>query len=43
MAIATMLLGLVPSYGTIGVAAPLIVLFIRMLQGFSAGGSTPGR
>ncbi|MEV0698066.1 MFS transporter [Saccharopolyspora sp. NPDC050389] len=42
MAIATALLGLVPSYGTIGIAAPLIVLFIRMLQGFSAGGEYSG-
>ena len=31
MAIATVLLGLVPSYGAIGVAAPVLVLFIRML------------
>ncbi|GAB3387582.1 MFS transporter [Amycolatopsis echigonensis] len=42
MAGATLLLGLVPSYGTIGIAAPLIVLFIRMLQGFSAGGEYAG-
>ncbi|TKG70566.1 MFS transporter [Prauserella endophytica] len=42
MAVATVLLGLVPSYGTIGIAAPLIVLFIRMLQGFSAGGEYTG-
>ncbi|WP_190813337.1 MFS transporter [Saccharopolyspora pogona] len=42
MAIATALLGLVPSYGAIGIAAPLIVLFIRMLQGFSAGGEYTG-
>lgn len=42
MAIATVLLGLVPSYGAIGIAAPLIVLFIRMLQGFSAGGEYTG-
>ncbi|MBC9725255.1 MFS transporter [Streptomyces sp. TRM68367] len=42
MAIATALLGLVPSYGTIGIAAPLLVLFIRMLQGFSAGGEYTG-
>ena len=42
MAGATALLGLVPSYGTIGVAAPLLVLFIRMLQGFSVGGEYTG-
>src|SRR5690606_41479845 len=42
MAIATLTLGLIPGYGTIGIAAPLIVLFIRMLQGFSAGGEYTG-
>lgn len=42
MAVATALLGLVPSYGAIGIAAPLIVMFIRMLQGFSAGGEYTG-
>ncbi|QFU90303.1 MFS transporter [Amycolatopsis sp. YIM 10] len=42
MAVATVLLGLVPGYGTIGIAAPLLVLFIRMLQGFSAGGEYTG-
>ncbi len=42
MALATTLLGLIPSYGTIGIAAPLLVLFIRMLQGFSAGGEYTG-
>ncbi|MBC3190449.1 MFS transporter [Pseudonocardia sp. C8] len=42
MAGATIALGLVPGYGTIGIAAPLLVLFIRMLQGFSAGGEYCG-
>ncbi|GGI87178.1 proline/betaine transporter [Saccharopolyspora subtropica] len=42
MAVATALLGLVPSYGAIGLAAPLIVLFIRMLQGFSVAGEYIG-
>ncbi|TDC95476.1 MFS transporter [Saccharopolyspora aridisoli] len=42
MTLATALLGLVPSYGAIGIAAPLIVLFIRMLQGFSVGGEYIG-
>ncbi|MDA3625494.1 MFS transporter [Saccharopolyspora sp. WRP15-2] len=42
MTVATALLGLVPSYGAIGIAAPLIVLFIRMLQGFSVGGEYVG-
>ncbi|MDX1884352.1 MFS transporter [Mycolicibacterium sp. 120270] len=34
----TFAIGLVPSYDTIGVAAPLILLLLRCLQGFSAGG-----
>lgn len=42
MAVATVLLGLVPSYGTSGLLAPLLVLLIRMLQGFSAGGEYTG-
>ncbi|MCD2188168.1 MFS transporter [Actinomycetospora soli] len=42
MAAATLLLGLVPGHGTIGVAAPILVLAIRMLQGFSAGGEYVG-
>ena len=38
MALGTALLGLTPSYAQIGIAAPLIVVFARLLQGFSAGG-----
>ena len=34
----TFAIGLVPSYDTIGVSAPLLLLFLRCLQGFSAGG-----
>src|ERR687891_672599 len=42
IAAATIALGLVPSYGAIGIAAPILVLLIRMLQGFSAGGEYIG-
>ncbi|KAA5834988.1 MFS transporter [Saccharopolyspora hirsuta] len=42
MSIATALLGVVPGYGAIGIAAPVLVLFIRMLQGFAAGGEYTG-
>ncbi|WP_017623818.1 MFS transporter [Nocardiopsis chromatogenes] len=42
MAAATVLLGLVPSYGAVGLAAPLLVLLMRMLQGFAAGGEYTG-
>jgi len=34
----TLLIGLVPSYESIGVAAPLLLLLLRCVQGFSAGG-----
>ncbi|MER7012212.1 MFS transporter [Saccharopolyspora sp. NPDC000359] len=42
MSIATALLGVVPSYGAIGLAAPVLVLLIRLLQGFAAGGEYTG-
>ncbi len=38
MATGTGLLGLTPSYAAIGVAAPLLVVLARLLQGISAGG-----
>jgi MFS transporter, MHS family, proline/betaine transporter len=34
----TFLIGLVPSYAVIGVVAPLLLLLLRCVQGFSAGG-----
>ncbi|MCV7299200.1 MFS transporter [Mycobacterium barrassiae] len=34
----TFIIGLVPSYESIGVAAPLLLLLLRCVQGFSAGG-----
>jgi MFS transporter, MHS family, proline/betaine transporter len=34
----TFVIGLVPSYDSIGVFAPLLLLLMRCLQGFSAGG-----
>jgi len=37
MAIGTVTIAFCPSYAAIGVAAPVIVLFGRLLQGFSAG------
>ncbi len=37
MAMGTLLIAFVPGYATLGVAAPLLVLFGRLLQGFSAG------
>ena len=37
MALGTLLIACVPDYATIGLAAPLLVLVGRLLQGFSAG------
>lgn len=37
MALGTVLIAFVPGYATIGIAAPVLVLIGRLLQGFSAG------
>jgi MFS transporter, MHS family, citrate/tricarballylate:H+ symporter len=37
MAMGTVVIAICPSYATIGIAAPVIVLIGRLLQGFSAG------
>ena len=42
MAFPTLLVGLTPDYETIGLAAPLLFLFCRLLQGLSVGGEVPG-
>ena len=40
MGFATLGVGLIPSYFSIGVAAPLLLVFFRLLQGFSTGGES---
>ncbi|MFF0383097.1 MFS transporter [Streptomyces sp. NPDC004286] len=42
MAIGTFAIGVIPSYATIGIAAPILLLVARMVQGFSTGGEYGG-
>lgn len=42
MGIPTLLIGLTPDYAAIGIAAPLIILACRLLQGLCAGGEFNG-
>ena len=42
MALGTGLIGIAPTYATIGFAAPLLILLARVIQGFSAGGEFGG-
>jgi metabolite-proton symporter len=42
MGIATALIAFIPPYAAIGVTAPLILLFLRLVQGFALGGEWGG-
>jgi len=42
MGLSTFFVGLLPSYGSIGVAAPVILIALRMLQGLALGGEYGG-
>ena len=42
MGFATAAVGLVPSYAAIGMAAPIILVFLRILQGLALGGEYGG-
>lgn len=42
MAVPTLLMGLLPTYAQIGMAAPLLLLLLRVVQGAAIGGEVPG-
>lgn len=42
MAVPTLVIGLLPTYASIGIAAPILLLAMRVLQGAAIGGEMPG-
>ena len=42
MAVGTVIIGLIPTYASIGLLAPAILVIARLMQGFSAGGEWGG-
>ncbi|MCR9191214.1 MAG: MFS transporter [Gammaproteobacteria bacterium] len=42
MATATLLMGCLPTYQSIGTTAPVTLIILRLIQGFSVGGEIPG-
>jgi MFS family permease len=42
MAVPTLIIGLLPTYASIGYAAPVLLLIMRLFQGAAIGGEAPG-
>ena len=42
MGVASFAIGLLPSYATIGIAAPVLLILLRLVQGFAVGGEWGG-
>lgn len=42
MSVPTLLMGLMPTYETIGLLAPVLLLVLRIMQGAAVGGEVPG-
>jgi MFS family permease len=42
MGLSSMLIGMLPTYATLGVASPVLLVVLRILQGFALGGESTG-